>query len=135
MRRTRPAKTLQNASRAKASAPEEPPPLTRSQVRELKRRVRDVEDRTRYLLVSVFTEKHALYYDVSDDVFAMDAPSSGTLFKRRSAALAIQTLLRSHVEIVRCRVNRRGLLIRGSVPRLRLSWRRKLRRGRPARRA
>jgi hypothetical protein len=86
---------------AKGLQSDEPPPLTRSQIRELGRRVSDLEDGTRYLLVSVFTTKHALYYDVSEDVFAMNAPSSGTLFKRRSAALAIQHLLRSHVEMVR----------------------------------
>ena len=111
---------------------EEPPPLTRSEIRELKRSISDLEDRTRYLLVSVFTPKHALYYDVSEDVFAMDTPSSGTLFKRRSAALAIRRLLRSHVEIVQCRVSRRGRLVKSSVPRLRPSWRRKLRARRQA---
>ena len=85
------------SSVASSSTPQldEPPPLSRSQVHELNRRVRDLEDRTRYLLVSAFTAKHALYYDVSEDVFAMNAPSLGTLFKRRSAALAIQVLLRS----------------------------------------
>ncbi len=41
--------------------PDEPPPLTRSQIRELKRRVSDLEERTRYLLVSMFTTKHVLY--------------------------------------------------------------------------
>jgi hypothetical protein len=59
---------------------------------------------------------------VSEDVFAMNAPSSGTLFKRRPAALAIQHLLRNHVETVRCRVNRRGRLIESSIPRLRSCW-------------
>jgi hypothetical protein len=107
------------ASDLKPSQLDEPPPLTRAQVREITRRVRDLDDRTRYLIVSVFTAKHALYYDVSDDVFAMNAPASGTLFKRRSAALAIQRLLCSHVEIIQCRVNRRGRLIKRSLPRLR----------------
>ena len=107
------------SSVASSSTPQldEPPPLSRSQVHELNRRVRDLEDRTRYLLVSAFTAKHALYYDVSEDVFAMNAPSLGTLFKRRSAALAIQVLLRSHMEIVRCRVSGHGRLIKNSIPR------------------
>lgn len=58
--------------------------LSKPQVRELRRRVRDLEDRTRYLLVSVFTPRMALYYNVSNDTFGMNNPSLGTLFKQRS---------------------------------------------------
>lgn len=110
----------------------EPPPLTRAQIRELDRRVRDLADRTRYLLVSVLTRKHALYYNVSEDTFGMDAPAHGTLFKRRAAAVAIQRLLRSEVSIIACRVSRPGRLIQNSVPRLQPNWRRKRRFGLPA---
>ncbi len=95
------------------------PPLTRAQMRELDRRVKDTEDRTRYLLVNVFTRKFALYYDVSDDMYAVNSPENATLFKRRRAALAIRRLLGDRVEITRCRVDRRGRLVIGSVPRLR----------------
>lgn len=103
---------------------DEPPPLARAQLREIKRRVRDLDDRTRYLLASVLTPKHTLYYNVSEDTFGMDTPRFGTLFKRRAAAEAIQDLLRSHARIVVCRVNRRGSLVIGSVPRLRPDWHR-----------
>lgn len=121
MSRTVRTRKVPVAHGAKTPHPEKPPPLTRSQIHELKRRVSDIEDRTRYMLVSVCSTKHVLYYDVSEDVFAMNAPSSGTLFKRQSAAIAIQYLLRNRVEIVRCRVNRRGRLIKSSIPRLRSS--------------
>lgn len=63
----------------------EPPPLTKAQIRELERRVRDSEDGTRYLLASVLTERHALYYNVSEDTFGMGEPTFATLFKRREA--------------------------------------------------
>ena len=97
-------------------------------MRELDRRIADSEDRTRYLLVSVFTPRFALYYDVSEDTFAMNDPASGTLFKRRRAAQAIQRSLQGHVDVLQCLVSRRGRLIKGSVPRLRASWSRRRRR-------
>src|SRR5713226_6763782 len=96
----------------RSQPPTDATPLTRSQIREIERRIRDVDDRTRYLLVSVFAPRFALYYDVSNDLFAMNEPFSATLFKRKSAARAIQRLLRNHVEVVRCRVDRRNRLIK-----------------------
>ena len=110
-----------------SSQSEDLPPLSRSQIREITRRARDLEDRTRSLLVSAFSRTFALYYDVSSDTFVMNDPSLGTLFKRQSAARAIQRLLQNHVQIARCRVDRRNRLIESSVPRLRPSWRRRLR--------
>ncbi len=101
---------------------DDPAPLTPAQIREIKRRVRDVEDGTRYLLVSTFSRRFVLYYDVSNDGFVMNDPSSGTLFKRRSAASAIQHLLRKGVQIARCRVDRHGRLVKSAVIRLRPDW-------------
>jgi len=91
-------------------------PLTASQIRELNRRVDDLNDRTRYLLVSLFTRRLVLYYDVSRDVWAANDPAAGTLFKRRAAAAAIKALLRDSVRVVRCRVNTRERLVKSSVP-------------------
>ena len=102
-----------------------PEPLSKSQIRELKRRIRDSDDRTRYLLVSAFTRRFVLYYNVSDDTFAMNNPSLGTLFKRKAAAIAIQHLMRTSIEVVRCRVDRRDRLIVSSIPRLRPHWARR----------
>ena len=100
----------------------EPPPLTRSQVRELNRRVRDSMDRTRYLLSTVLTRRHALFYNISDDVFAMDDPARGTLFKRREAAMAVKALLTGRAQILQCRVTSRGRLVLRSVPKVRPHW-------------
>src|SRR3990172_8762487 len=83
----------------------ESPPLTRAQIRELDHRLSDSKDRTRYLLATALTPKHALFYDVSEDTFVMDDPALGTLFKRRPAAEAIRALLRSRVKVIRCRVS------------------------------
>ncbi|MGH9204688.1 MAG: hypothetical protein ACRD2A_25965, partial [Vicinamibacterales bacterium] len=64
-------------------------PLTPSQIRELNRRIDDLNDRTRYLLVSAFTRRFVLYYNVSRDDWAANDPAGRTLFKRRPAAAAV----------------------------------------------
>jgi len=81
-------------------------PLSQRQVRELRRRVADLDDPTRYLLVSRFDQKFALYYNVSDDVYAMNDPRAATLFKRRRAALAVKGLLGPRVQVIRCTTRR-----------------------------
>ena len=84
-------------------------------MQELDRRVKDLHDRTRYLLVSAFSPKFALYYNVSEDTYGMNEPVHATLFKRRAAALAVKRLLGGGVEIARCRVDRRGRLVLNSL--------------------
>ena len=73
---------------------------------------------TRYLLVSTFGPRFVLYYNVSEDTYGMNEPVHATLFKRRAAALAIKRLLGGRVEIVRCRLDRRGrpVLNSGTAP-------------------
>ncbi len=89
--------------------------MTRAEVRELERRVKDLEDRTRYLLVSQIGTKVVLYYNVSEDTYSWDDPKDATLFKRREAALKIQSMLGTKIKIVKCRVNKRGQLVSKSV--------------------
>lgn len=94
---------------------EDDPPLTRAQMQELDRRVKDLHDRTRYLLVSAFSPRFTLYYNVSEDTYGMNEPVHATLFKRRAAALAVKRLLGRGVEIARCRLDRRGRLVPNSL--------------------
>ena len=61
-------------------------PLSPAQIRELTRRVRDSRDPIRYMLVSEFSRRFILYYNISDDVYAMNDPAGGTLFKRLKTA-------------------------------------------------
>jgi len=75
--------------------------LSPAQIKELKRRVRDADDPIRYMLVSEFSRRFVLYYNIADDVFAMNEPNRGTLFKRRAAAEKVKTLLSSGVSIVK----------------------------------
>lgn len=76
-------------------------PLSPAQIRELRRRVRDSRDPIRYMLVSEFTRSFILYYNVSDDVYAMNDPRGGTLFKRLKTAQTVKKLLGSGTSIVK----------------------------------
>src|SRR6266496_380681 len=70
-------------------------------IRELKRRVKDSHDPVRYMLVSEFTRRFILYYNVTSDTYAMNDASRGTLFKRREAAESVKALLGKGAAIVR----------------------------------
>ncbi len=76
-------------------------PLPPSVIRELKRRVRDSRDPVRYMLVSEFSRRFILYYNVSSDMFVMNEPSGGTLFKRREVAESVKKLLGKGISIVK----------------------------------
>ena len=124
--RSRPVR--RNLTRVERTQPaDDAPPLTQVQIRELKPRVLDLKDRTRFLLVSAFTERTAFYYEVSRDTWGMNDPALGTLFTRRATATAVQRLFHEDVQILRCRVDRRDRLVKKSVPRVRPALRRKKR--------
>jgi len=94
---------------------DEEPPLTPAQRRALTRHVKDMEDRTRYLLVSATLPGISLYYMVQDDSWSFDDPTTATLFRRRASAKAIQALLRPGVFVVPCQVDDRGRLVLSSI--------------------
>ena len=85
--------------RARASGKE--PKLSRERMREIERRVRDSDNPARYMLVSEYSRGFILYYNVSDDMFAMNAPERGTLFQRRKAAESVSSLLSRGIRIVK----------------------------------
>ena len=76
-------------------------PLSPELITELKRRLRDSRDPVRYMLVSEFSRRFILFYDVSSDTYAMNEPGRGTLFKRREAAENVKKLLGSNVTVVK----------------------------------
>ena len=94
---------------------DEDPPLTPAQRRALDRHVKDMEDRTRYLLVSATLPGISLYYLVQEDSWVFDDPTTATLFKRRASAKAILSLLRPGVFVVPCEVDDRGRLVLSSI--------------------
>jgi hypothetical protein len=83
-------------------------PLSPAQIRLLQRRMTDVKNPIRYLLVSEIGLGFALYYNVSDDMYAMNDPSGATLFKRRIAALAVKRLLGAGIRVIRCTTRHRN---------------------------
>ncbi len=102
-----------------SNAEEDLEPLSPAQIRELRRRVRDSRDPIRYMLVSEFNRRFILYYNVSDDVYAMNNPSGGTLFKRLKTAQSVKRLLGGKTSIVKY-TTARGKLKRLSPPRPRI---------------
>lgn len=114
-RKVRTARSKPRSLRSEADA-DDPSPLTKPQIRELERRLRDADDRTRYLLVSSLAPSFSLYYDVSSDNYVMNEPARATLFKRRQGAIAIQNTLGAGVSVVRCRVDARDALVLSSLP-------------------
>ena len=70
-------------------------------IRELKRRVKDSRDPVRYMLVSEFSRKSILYYNVTSDTYTMNDPSRGTLFKRREFAESVKAHLGKGVALVK----------------------------------
>src|SRR2546427_12665635 len=85
-----------------SNAQEDLEPLSPAQIRELERRVRDSRDPIRYMLVSEFSRRFILYYNVSDDVYAMNDPAGGTLFKRLKTAESVKKFLGKGRSIVQC---------------------------------
>jgi len=90
-----------SSASAKPHSAKDEEPLSPALIRELKRRVRDSRDPVRYMLVSEFSRRFILYYNVSSGMFAMNDPSGGTLFKRREAAEAVKKVLGRGSSIVK----------------------------------
>jgi len=88
--------------------PDDVPPLSKAQLRELRRRVADFKDPARYLIVAGMGPGFALYYNVADDVYAMNDPCHATLFKRRKHALAVKGSLGRGTRVIRCATRRRN---------------------------
>ena len=108
-----PGRKSRRVSPCRGSGPDEPDdwPLTPAQIRELDRRVADLDNPVRYLLVSRMGTRFAFYYNVSDDLYAMNDPGGATLFKRRKAADSIKrTLGRGGrgIQLVECRTRQRN---------------------------
>ena len=94
------ASKASSASR-KPQSMEDEEPLSPALIRELKHRLRDSSDPVRYVLVSEFSRRFILYYNVSSGMFAMNDPSGGTLFKSREAAEAVKKVLGRGSSIVK----------------------------------
>jgi hypothetical protein len=85
--------------------------MSPAQIREIERRIADLDNPVRYLLVSRLGPRFSLYYNVSDDLFAMNDPSGATLFKRRKAAESVKrTLGRGGrgIQLIECRSRQRN---------------------------
>jgi hypothetical protein len=69
------------------------PPISKANAAELDRILDEMDDPTRYLVVSAFTKRFVLYYNVEDNCFAQNRPEGGTAFKTIDVARAVLAAL------------------------------------------
>jgi hypothetical protein len=116
-------------------ADEEFPPLTKRQVAELERRMADMMDPTRYVIVSSFQLNISLFYCPSDGVFVMNEIPEAALFKRKAEAPAVaQALERGRrkrargLQVIQVKKTKRGVRLLEGVHVDGRTWKPKLRR-------
>jgi len=87
---------VQSSVKSSATDAEEPR-LSAAWLCEIERRVKDSSDPTRYVIVSVLLpglrKRWELFYDVTDDMWAMDIQGA-TLIKRKHTARVVAKLSR-----------------------------------------
>lgn len=89
-------------------------PISPKLARELACQIKEIRDPTRYVIVSAFTRRFLLYYDVRADSYPMNNLEDATLFKRRSIAEAVMSVLGNHHAIMTVRLGRNGAIKRVS---------------------
>jgi hypothetical protein len=87
-------------------------PISPKLARELARQIKEIHDPTRYVIVSAFSRRFLLYYDVCADSYPMNNLESATLFKRRSVAEAVMSVLGNHHAIMTVRLRKKGAIKR-----------------------
>jgi hypothetical protein len=122
----RPRRHKDQTARPSGKSVDDLEPLSPKEIRELKRRLDDTRDRTRYLLISNLLPRYTMFYNVSEGTFTLNDPREATIFKRRPTARIIRDLVGENGEAVRCRVDAKGRLIPGSLPKgITIRWKRR----------
>lgn len=115
-RKTAAAPSRKRKADPEVSEPELPPDddwqLSKAQLRELERSIREMEDPRRWVLASEFLPTFVLYYEVSENVYAMNELQAATSFKDRKIAVAVKALLGKDIRVVECRKLKNGKLKR-----------------------
>jgi hypothetical protein len=105
--------------RERADKGDEGPPLSAAWRREIERRIKDSDDPRRYIVKSVLLpgppRRWELYYNISDDVWAMDL-SDATLFKRRRAAKLVAEMLGDRCRVEEVKISKSGRISRQRKP-------------------
>jgi len=109
-------------------------PVSPAFLRELKRRLKDARDPTRYVIVSAFGPRFLLYYNVADGAYPLNNLAHATLFKRLAEARAVMACLGDGHAVMTVRQTKDGHVKRLTPLRALLleTDRRRRRRKRPA---
>jgi hypothetical protein len=120
--------------RAHPKAADEFPPLSKRQLAELARRVKDTLDPVRYVIVSPFAPNFSMCYCPSDGMFVMNEIPDLALFKRKTEALCVAQVLERRLskpggglQIIQVKKTKRGVRILGHVRSDGRTWKPKLR--------
>lgn len=98
-------------------------PMSKRYLAILKKRIADLDNPVRYVIVSPFSKKFCLYYAPADCNFAMNEITPGCLFKRKAEAQAIAKLLerrrskkiRNHIQVIAVKKTKTGVHILDEV--------------------
>jgi hypothetical protein len=92
------------------------PPPTAAEIDELDRIVAEMDDPTRYLVVSAFSRRFCLYYDAESNCYTHNRPGDATHFKCIDVARAVLKSLQgrrkrrhSNLQIIRAKKTKTGL--------------------------
>jgi hypothetical protein len=108
--------------------------LSKAQLKELKRRVADSLDPTRYVIASPFSPRFTLFYCPSDGMFIMNEIPDGAMFKRKAEAVAVARVLegrrrkRGSLQVIKVKKTRRRVQVLDEVRAFGRVWKPSLRR-------
>ena len=113
-------------------------PLTKREIRELKKRLDDSNDPTRYVIVSPMLRNWCFFYQPSDGVYLPNRIEPECLFKRKAEAQAVAKVLngskrKKDVQVIAIRKTKKGFRVLDSVAdphHPKQSWKPKLERNR-----
>jgi hypothetical protein len=111
-RGTRVAGGRESARGGRAPSQDDDEPISPALLRELKRRIKEAADPTRYSVVSVLGPRFLLYYDVRDGSYPMNDLARATLFKELEVARAVLSVLGDGHAIMKVRIAKDGSIKR-----------------------
>jgi len=99
------------------------PPLSAGDIAELKRRVDEMRDPTRYVIVSAFSRRFCLFYCPEDGNYIMNEIPEAAMFKRKAEAIAVAKVLergkrkraRKFLQVIAVKKTKRGVRILDQV--------------------
>ncbi len=96
--------------------PDDDPPLTKRQLQNLKKRIADLNDPTRYVIASPILRNWCFFYQPADAVYLVNRIEPNCLFKRKAVAQAVAKVLngskrKKDAQVITIRKTKKGFRI------------------------